>query len=620
MGVRNFIKRVDFFFICVIIYLFIKNIGGDFVNKWDCDLLLFLNKNPFTNQRELAKLSGYSLGLVNTSLKRLCEEKFLNDDFSLTDKAFSLLKNSSPKRAIILAAGAGIRMVPINTETPKALLEVKGETLIERQIRHLNSVGITDITVIVGFLKEKFEFLIDKYKIKLKYNPDYFAKNNLHSLYLAKENLENCYIIPCDLWCEENPFSECELYPWYMVTNELTSDSDIKVNRKGELAKVSLLQEGNCMLGISYLNQNAGKAVAEKLEKMACDIKYNNAFWEEALYENKKMIAFAKVVNADKNFEINTYEQLRDIDSDSLHLKSEKIEIIAKAMNCRKDEITDIKIQKKGMTNRSFLFSLRDKRYIMRIPGEGTDNLINRSEEADVYKEIWDKNICDDIVYINAENGYKITAFLENARVCDAENPQDIMRCMKRLRNFHNMKLSVKHIFDIFEKIDFYQSLWLSKESQYIDYETTKKNVFSLKGYIDKHKCDYCLTHIDAVPDNFLFCTDKDGNEEIRLIDWEYSAMQDPHVDIAMFIIYAMYDREQAERLIDSYFTEGCDIKTRIKIYCYISACGLLWGNWCEYKRDLGVEFGEYSLKQYRFAKEYYTIAKDLIEKEGFDA
>ena len=159
----------------------------------------------------------------------------------------------------------------------------------------------------------------------------------------------------------------------------------------------------------------------------------------------------------------------------------------------------------------------------------------------------------------------------------------------------------------------------MSDKSEYVDYENTKKNVFSMKKYIDKHKSDYSLTHIDAVPDNFLFFTDSDGKEEIRLIDWEYSAMQDPHVDIAMFIIYAMYDREHAEQLIDAYFTEGCDIATRIKIYCYISACGLLWSNWCEYKRDLGVEFGEYSLRQYRFAKEYYKIAKELMLKEGLD-
>lgn len=589
------------------------------MNKQELDILLSLKKEAFVNQRALAVSSGYSLGLVNASLKSLKENSLLNDDCSLTRSATSLLKSHAPKRAVILAAGAGIRMVPINTEIPKALLQIKGERLIERQIKQLQSVGIKDITIVVGFLKEKFEYLIDKYNVKLVYNSEFFTKNNLHSLLLVKNQLRNCYIIPCDIWCAENPFSVSEVYSWYAVTDEETATSEVRINRKGELVKVGYSEAGNKMLGICYLDTETGKALSDRITSMSKDLKYNGAFWEEALYNGKKMLCYAKSFSSQNNFEINTYEQLRDIDSDSLQLKSEKISIIAEAMNCRTEEIVDIKIQKKGMTNRSFLFTLRDKRYIMRIPGEGTDNLINRSEEAEVYKVIWDKNLCDDIVYINPENGYKITAFLESARVCDSENPQDIKRCMKRLREFHNMKLSVKHIFDIFEKIDFYESLWISSESQYIDYKNTKSNVFSLKKYIDKYKCDYCLTHIDAVPDNFLFCKDSEGKEEIRLIDWEYSAMQDPHVDIAMFIIYAMYDREHAEQLIDAYFPEGCSIETRIKIYCYISACGLLWSNWCEYKRDLGVEFGEYSLRQYRFAKEYYQLATELIKKEGLD-
>ena len=91
--------------------------------------------------------------------------------------------------------------------------------------------------------------------------------------------------------------------------------------------------------------------------------------------------------------------------------------------------------------------------------------------------------------------------------------------------------------------------------------------------------------------------------------------MQDPHVDIAMFCIYSLYDRQQIDRLIQAYFPEGCRRETRIKIYAYIAVCGLLWSNWCEYKRSLGVEFGEYSLCQYRYAKEYYKIVQEELEK-----
>ena len=141
--------------------------------------------------------------------------------------------------------------------------------------------------------------------------------------------------------------------------------------------------------------------------------------------------------------------------------------------------------------------------------------------------------------------------------------------------------------------------------------------MLSLKPYIDTHVERYVLTHIDAVPDNFLFYKTENGTEQIYLIDWEYAGMQDPHVDIAMFCIYAMYNKRQVDRLIDIYFEGTCTVEMRIKIYCYIAVGGLLWSNWCEYKKMLGVEFGEYSLRQYRYAKDYYKIALEEMKKAG---
>ena len=289
-------------------------------------------------------------------------------------------------------------------------------------------------------------------------------------------------------------------------------------------------------------------------------------------------------------------------------MQSDAIDIISQALNVKPYEIEDITVLKKGMTNRSFLFASQGQKYIMRIPGEGTDQLINRAEEASVYKTIDGLGICDDLVYINPTNGYKITKFLAGARVCDAESDDDLKRCMEKLRAFHERKLKVDHFFDIFGKIDFYESLWGGQPSEYKDYKKTKAKVLELKALIDEwvKPEDYALTHIDAVPDNFLFTDDG-----LRLIDWEYAGMQDTDVDIAMFCIYALYDRKKVDHLIDIYFDGQCPKERRLKIYCYIAACGLLWSNWCEYKRNLGVEFGEYSLKQYRYAKDFYRIVKE---------
>lgn len=586
------------------------------MNKQESDILNALLLEPFINQRVLAEVSGHSLGVVNRSLKELIKAGYLNEAICPTAKAVSEYKNKTPKRAIILAAGFGMRMVPINTEMPKGLLEVNGEPLIERIIKQLHEVGIQEIYVVVGFMKEKYEYLMDEYSVELVVNPDYAAKNNLHSLRLVKEHLENAYIIPCDIWCDRNPFHRHELYSWYMVSDLVENESNVRVNRKMELVTVPENAGGNAMIGISYLTKEDADTVSARTEELCKKPQYDGSFWEEALYNKDRMIVAARVVHSTDVVEINTYEQLREIDSDSNQLKTDAIRLICKALCAKPEEVTDITVLKKGMTNRSFLFTCKDKKYIMRIPGEGTDQLINRRQEAEVYHAIADKNICDDIAYINPENGYKITEFLEGARVCDPTDYEDVKKCMSRLRDFHAMKLKVAHEFDIFGQMEFYETLWDGMPSVYKDYEKTKANVWSLKPYIDAHTGEKILTHIDAVPDNFLF-VQKNGKEEIRLIDWEYAGMQDPHVDIAMFCIYSLYNKRQVDRLIAAYFTDGCDDATRIKIYCYIAVCGLLWSNWCEYKRNLGVEFGEYSLRQYRYAKDYYRIVQDELRKSG---
>lgn len=584
------------------------------MNKQESDILNALLLEPFINQRILAEVSGHSLGVVNRSLKELIKAGYLNEAISPTAKAVSEYKNKTPKRAIILAAGFGMRMVPINTEMPKGLLEVNGEPLIERIIKQLHEVGIQEIYVVVGFMKEKYEYLMDEYGVELVVNPDYASKNNLHSLKLVKEHLENAYIVPCDIWCDRNPFHRHELYSWYMVSDLVENESNVRVNRKMELVTVSENVGGNAMIGISYLTKEDSDTVSNRIEELCKKPQYDGSFWEEALYKKDRMIVAARVVHSADVVEINTYEQLREIDSDSNQLKTDAIHLICEALSAKPEDITDITVLKKGMTNRSFLFTCKGKKYIMRIPGEGTDQLINRRQEASVYHAIADKNICDDIAYINPENGYKITEFLEGAHVCDPTDCEEVKKCMSRLRDFHAMKLKVAHEFDIFGQMEFYETLWDGTPSVYKDYEKTKANVWSLKPYIDAHAGEKILTHIDAVPDNFLF-VQKNGKEEIRLIDWEYAGMQDPHVDIAMFCIYSLYNKRQVDRLIAAYFTDGCDDATRIKIYCYIAACGLLWSNWCEYKRNLGVEFGEYSLRQYRYAKDYYRIVQDELKK-----
>lgn len=591
-----------------------------YMNVYDLKLMKHISINKFSTQRQISAELNFSLGIVNKSLHFLKSENYINDDNTISSKGCALIQNSKPKNAIILAAGYGLRMIPVNMENPKALLPVAGIPLIERQINQLHEKGIVEIYIVVGFQKEKFEYLIDKYNVKLIYNKDYASKNNLHSLNCVREKIGNSYIIPCDLWCSKNPYSSIELYSWYMLNELIDESSIVRVNRQLEIDSLKKNRKGNTMIGIAFIAEKDAVTLKQNI-KTLCETPDNDReFWEKALFEANNITAYANIVQSSSVVEINSYEQLRELDSNSKALETESIKVICDVFKCKNEDIHDINTLKKGMTNRSFIFSVNNNKYIMRIPGKGTDKLINRSQEAEVYNTIQGLGICDELFYINPNNGFKITSYINNARVCDVYNEEDLKKCMTKLRAFHNLKLKVNHKFDIFGQINFYEKLWNGKASVFKDYEQTKKNVFSLIPYINQHKTEEVLTHIDAVPDNFLFSTESNGTKTLQLIDWEYAGMQDPHVDIAMFCIYALYDdRKYIDFLIDSYFEEKCTPENRIKIYCYIAVCGLLWSNWCEYKSQLGIEFGEYSLRQYRYAKEYYKLVKEEMKNMGLE-
>ena len=137
------------------------------MNQKEFDILYYLYQKPNQNsQRQIAAATNHSLGTINNYIKKLTEQGYLKVA-ELTEAGQAALDEYKIKNAIILAAGMSSRFLPLSLEKPKGLLEVKGETMIERQIRQLNEVGITDITVIVGYMKEKFYFLQDKYGVSL---------------------------------------------------------------------------------------------------------------------------------------------------------------------------------------------------------------------------------------------------------------------------------------------------------------------------------------------------------------------------------------------------------------------------------------------------------------------
>lgn len=273
---------------------------------------------------------------------------------------------------------------------------------------------------------------------------------------------------------------------------------------------------------------------------------------------------------------------------------------IANCLQCKPEQISNISDMHAGMTNESYSFEYMNKKYIYRIPGKGANELIDRQQEADAYKAIRWLNISDKVIYYDKKTGVKISEFIEHARVADGMNIQESIRCLLFAKhNLHDANKSVSSKIDIIGMINKYEKLM--GKSKYQNYDEVKQHIVVQLRYYKKQPHKYCLCHFDLNPDNFLIS--KNGN--IRLLDWEYAGMNDPLFDLAGWIVYKQYTDEQINKLIEGYLEHSPSENELKKIYTYIAAMGLLWSNWCEYKRLCGEEFGDYAEQQFNYARRF---------------
>ncbi|MGL6200279.1 MAG: phosphotransferase [Lachnospiraceae bacterium] len=259
-----------------------------------------------------------------------------------------------------------------------------------------------------------------------------------------------------------------------------------------------------------------------------------------------------------------------------------------------------------GMTNYMYSFINNGKKYLVRIPGEGTEFLVNRQQEAEVYKLLKGRGITDKVLYINADDGVKITEYLDDAHVCNIDNADEVGACIRHLRQFHEMKLHIGHEFDVYRKIEEYEKQCGTTLNDFGDYENTRTKIMDLRKITEHRSKDYCLCHIDPVADNFLL-----KHNSVYLIDWEYAAMCDPHIDIAMFCIYSELNKENTDFVIDNYFLITCPDMVRRKIYAYMAAGAFLWVLWSDIKKASGENYEDYQRRQYEIAEEFYRYATE---------
>ncbi|MDD7369380.1 MAG: NTP transferase domain-containing protein [Berryella intestinalis] len=292
------------------------------------------------------------------------------DESGLTDRAQEYLGHHKIDNAIILAAGKSTRFVPLNFEKPKGLLEVKGERLIERQIRQLREKGIDEIIVVVGYMKEAFSYLEDEFGVTLVESDDFDVRNNYASVYAAREYLGSTIVTSSDLYFSENLFQAyaydayyCTVYvPGKTPERGIITDDDDRI--------LSTMYGDKCYdtwvtLGYAYFNRRFSENFKSIVEPIYSLPETANKFWADIQDDNYgQLYMYAKRCDAESIHEFDSLEELRLFDekyvdgSDSYIMRQ-----ISHMLAVKESEITQLQYLKQFETG-AFRFTCRNNTYI----------------------------------------------------------------------------------------------------------------------------------------------------------------------------------------------------------------------------------------------------------------
>lgn len=514
----------------------------------------------------------------------------------LTQKGLEALAPYRVDNAVILAAGAATRFIPLSLEQPKGLYEVKGERLIDRQIEQLIEAGITDITVVLGYKKEMFEYLKDKYGVQLLFNPAYNIKNNIESLMRAKTVLQNTYVCACDSYFVENPFNQFEYQSFYagFSTEEQESEMYAQIDANGQIIQMEKGLDGGLMLlGHSYWTKEFSDAFVELAEADKNKGEYDDKFWEWLVKDNLENLPpfYFKEYIPGTIHEFDYFEQLRQFDNDYVgHTHSDIIRNIKLVFRCDEEDIVDFRNVNEGLTNTSFIFRIDGVDYIYRHPGDGTESIINRRNEKCSLIKAKEFGIDPTYIYMDVNEGWKISKFIQSFREPDYLDFEDSKRIIRVLRELHSLPVVVDYGMNPWKDAEDMEHLIKAKDPTCFEkHEQLKRKIQKLYEQTLSDGIKKCFCHGDTYKPNWMI--EPDGN--VILIDWEYSGYSDPGIDVGYYIVDAMYEEKEARRFIREYLGDDWSETKEFHYMAYVAIIAYYWFVWAMYRESCGANMGE---------------------------
>jgi len=570
------------------------------------NLLYAIKKNGMQSYRNLSALSGTSLGYISDAVKAFTAKGYIDSE-GITAAGIEALAPYKVRNAVIMAAGMSSRFVPLSLEKPKGLLIVKNEVLIERQIEQLREAGIEEIILVLGYKKEAFFYLEQKYGVQIIINPEFNTKNNTHTLYLAQKHIGNTYICSSDDYFEKNVFEDYVYQSYYAAIHveEKTNEWYMIPDAKRNVAQVKKSgTAGSVMLGHVYWNQEFSEAFLALLNKHHQIGDYDENLWEDLFADNVKKLPPMEIKEYpdDVIFEFDSLEELRKFDTYYVKNTHSKImRNICKVLQCQESDILEFRPIKEGLTNTSFVFEVFGKKYVYRHPGDGTEEIISREHEKKALE--LGKSIGADptYLYMDSKEGWKISAYVEGIRIPSYDSFEDSKRVLSVIRNLHQKKLSVDWEFLPWQEALKIEQLLREKGNiAATDFDSLKSKVEKCYQATIGDGVEMCFCHCDTYCPNWMLT-----DTQTIVIDWEYAGNADPGCDVSTYIMDAMYEVDEATRFIQEYCGEQFNDRLLFHYLAYVAIVSYYWFVWALYREACGAVMGESLHNWYVMAVRY---------------